>query len=174
MKAVKSIVVAALLGAVLFICQVALSFLPNIELVSVLVIFYTLAFPFKTVILGIYAFVFAEGLLYGFGLWWINYLYVWCILALITLLLKNCRSYFVYAAVNAGFGLCFGALCAIPTIFLSGLKAGVAYWISGIPFDILHGVGNFITALLLLKPLMTIAPRLINSESLKNSRDINL
>lgn len=173
MKIAKNLVFAALLGAILIVCQVALSFLPNIELVSVLIMFYTLAFPLKTVFMSIYVFVLGEGIIYGFGIWWIDYLYIWCILVGITLLLKNCRSYFVLAAANAAYGLCFGALCAIPTIFLSGFRAATAFWISGIPFDIVHCIGNFFTAILLLKPLMAVSPRLKLSAYKKDNRKTN-
>ena len=34
-----------------------------------------------------------------------------------------------------------------------GIAAGVAWWVTGIPFDLLHGAGNFVVALLLYKPL---------------------
>ena len=34
-----------------------------------------------------------------------------------------------------------------------GIAAGIAWWVTGIPFDLLHGAGNFVVALLLYKPL---------------------
>mgnify|MGYP001090424746 CR=1 FL=1 len=77
---VKELVALALLTALLFVAQVALAFLPNIELVSLLIIVYTLAFRHK-VLYVIYAFAVLEGLLYGFTMWWITYLYVWTVLA---------------------------------------------------------------------------------------------
>ena len=58
----------------------------------------------------------------------------------------------MWAIVDGGFGLCFGALFAIPYIFFSPAYA-FSYWISGIPFDIVHCAGNFMIALLLFKPL---------------------
>lgn len=63
------------LTAVVFAAQVVMGFLPNIELVTLLFILYTLVLG-KKVFLIIYVFVFLEGFFYGFGLWWINYLYV--------------------------------------------------------------------------------------------------
>ena len=77
---VRELVILGLMTAILFIAQVALSFLPNIELVSLLIIVYTLVFGPK-VLYVIYAFAVLEGLLYGFSTWWITYLYVWTILA---------------------------------------------------------------------------------------------
>jgi energy-coupling factor transport system substrate-specific component len=69
-------------------------------------------------------------------------LYVWTVLFLIVLLLRKARSPFLWAAVSGSFGLGFGALCSIP-YFITG----------GIPFDIIHGIGNFAVALVLFHPL---------------------
>lgn len=77
-----------ILSALLIIGQVALGFLPNIEVVTLLVIAYTLVFG-KKVFFIIYIFVLVEGLIYGFGLWWINYLYVWSVQAAVTLFSEN-------------------------------------------------------------------------------------
>ena len=49
------------LTAVVFVAQVAMGFLPNIELVTLLFILYTLAFG-KKVFLMIYVFVLLEGI----------------------------------------------------------------------------------------------------------------
>ena len=70
-----------LLAAILLIGQVGMAFLPNIEPVSTLIILYTLTHKKYTFYI-IYVFVLLEGILYGFGIWWISYLYIWSILAL--------------------------------------------------------------------------------------------
>lgn len=148
----KDIVLMGMLGTLLFIFQVALGFLPNIELVSLFVILYTIKFGKKS-IFSIYVFALLEGLLYGFGIWWIMYLYVWTILALVTLLFRKNQSIIFWAIIAALFGLSFGALCSIPYLFIGGFAAGLAYWIGGIPFDITHSIANFMVVLVLFKPL---------------------
>ncbi len=60
---VKDIVICGLFAAVLLVTQVTLAALPNIELVSLLVIVYTLIFGKKTIPI-IYIFALLEGLLY--------------------------------------------------------------------------------------------------------------
>ena len=132
---VHELLLMGILTALLFIGQVFLAFLPNIEIVSFLIILYTLVFGRK-VFLMIYTFILLEGILYGFGLWWFQYLYLWSILA---------------ATV-----LAFGALCAIPYVFLSGPDAAFAYWIAGIPFDLLHCLGNLIVCCILFRPVYAI------------------
>ena len=63
-------------------------FFPIFEVVTLLVIAYTLVFG-KKVFFIIYIFVLVEGLIYGFGLWWINYLYVWSVQAAVTLFFQK-------------------------------------------------------------------------------------
>ena len=45
MKRIRTLVFSALLGALLLVVQVVLAPLPNVELVSLLVLLYTLEFP---------------------------------------------------------------------------------------------------------------------------------
>ena len=154
----KDIVVAALMAAIMLISQVALAVLPNIELVSILVIVGTIVFGRKT-LLSIYIFALLEGLIYGFGIWWVNYLYVWTILYVIVRLLRSQRQPLFWAVISAIFGLSFGLLCAIPYALAGGFYAGVANWVSGIIFDLLHCAGNFVVALGLFKPLYSVMQR---------------
>ncbi|MFT3983497.1 MAG: hypothetical protein QM697_06300 [Lachnospiraceae bacterium] len=146
------IVLYGILAALLIAVQVGLAFLPNIELVSVLIIVYTLAIG-KKVFYPLYTFVLVEGLLYGYGIWWINYLYVWAVLVIVVLFLKEQESPVVWMTVAGLFGLLFGALTAIPYFFIGGVQMAWAYFLNGIPFDLLHGAGNCVTTLILYKPL---------------------
>lgn len=148
----RHLALGGILAALLFAAQAALAFLPNIELVSLLVILYTL-FLGKRVVPVLLVFALLEGLLYGFGLWWVSYLYVWPLLAGLAALLKRAgASPFAYAILSGGFGLSFGLLCAIPYL-AGGPGAALAWWIAGIPFDLVHGAGNLVLALVLFVPL---------------------
>jgi len=168
---IKDIVIIGMLSALLISFQVGLAFLPNIELVSLLIIVYTIVLRKKAIYI-ISTFILLEGLFYGFGLWWINYLYIWFILFLITMVFRKEHSPFIWAIISGSFGLSFGALCSIPYIFIgsangtfaSGLQMAFAYWISGIPFDLTHGISNFVIALMLFKPLYVILNLLSNAD----------
>ena len=85
---IRQLTILGLLTAILFLGQVFLAILPNIEVVSLLIILYTLTCR-KKVFLIIYAFVLLEGFCYGFGMWWFSYLYIWSILAPVGLPLKT-------------------------------------------------------------------------------------
>lgn len=139
----KDLAVMGVMAAIVFISQVALSFLPNIELVTLLFILYTLVIGRK--VFGVvYAFVFLEGITYGFGLWWINYLYVWTVLCFITLVFRKQTSFVCWSIISGFFGLAFGALCSLPYFFISGPSGAFAYWIAGIPSDITHCILSLI------------------------------
>lgn len=161
MKKSKSIdlAVMGLMVAVIEVTKLQMSFLPNIEPVSLLIILFTLYLGRK-VSFVIAAFVCIEGVLYGFGVWWVVYLYIWPLLAGLTLLFRKHENVWVFSTMSGVFGLLFGALSSIPYFFIGGISGGFAYWISGIPFDLAHGAGNFILCLLLFHPLNKALKRL--------------
>lgn len=156
----NNVAVLAVCAAIMFVQQVALAGLPNIELVSLLVIVYAYTFRFKSLSI-IYVFVLMEGVNYGFHIWWVSYLYVWTILALIVIALRAVKSSLVLAAISGMFGLCFGALCSIPYLVTGGPAMAIAYWVSGIPFDLIHCASNFILCLLLWKPLIKLINKIL-------------
>lgn len=160
---IKNIVILGMLGALLVIAQVSLAFLPNIEVVSLLIIVYTLVLG-KWVLAPMFVFILLEGLLYGFGIWWVHYLYVWPLLSLLAYLLRRYQSKYVFALLSSAFGLLFGGLCALTYLFIGSPSSALAYWISGIPFDLLHGAGNAVTTLLLFKPTCRLLQQLMGSE----------
>lgn len=149
---IADITMIALLSAILLVIQVALGFLPNIELVSLLILLYTLIFGWKTLYM-IYIFVFLEGLIYGFGIWWMNYLYVWTVLFSLGMIFKKNTSKVFWSILLGLYGLCFGALCSIPYFIVGGFALGFSYWIGGIPFDLIHGFANLVITLVLFQPL---------------------
>ena len=133
----REVALFGILAALTFGLKVAMSFLPNIEPVSLLVMLYAVVFGRKC-IFPIYLYVMMEILFYGIQLWNINYLYIWIILALVAWLLRKQNEPLVWALVSAVFGLLFGVLCAPVYLFTGGISFAVSWWISGIPFDALH------------------------------------
>ena len=148
------------LTALLFLGQVLMSFLPNLEIVSLLIILYTIFFG-KKVFWMIYTFVFLEGFVYGFGMWFFNYLYVWAVLALVCLPLRKNDSVVFWSVISGFFGLGFGALCTLPYLATGGAAAALSYWISGLGFDIAHCIGNILLCLALFRPLHTLLQKAI-------------
>lgn len=155
----KDIVVLGMMSAILLVVQVALRSIPNVELASLLIIIYTLVFGPKT-IYSIYAFVLLEGMIYGFGTWWYGYLYIWLFLYFAAIILRKLKSPFYWAVISGVFGLSFGALYSIPFFIKGNFASGFAWWVNGIPYDLIHGPANFIITLVLFKPLYNILNRI--------------
>ncbi len=153
------VVLFGMLGALTFALQVVMAPLPNIEPVSLLVMLFAAVFGWKS-LYAVYVFVIMEVLFHGIGLWNINYLYIWAVLAVAAMCLRKIESPLGWAILSGVFGMCFGALCGIVDIFIGGFSYAVTKWISGIPFDLLHCGGNFAIALVLWKPLRQLLERL--------------
>ncbi len=165
---ILSLVLGALFGALLYVSQVVLAPLPNVELVSLFILVWTRVFRFGA-LPGIAVFVLLEGLLYGFGIWFVSYLYVWFILWGLVMLFpgevprepkKVLLSTLLWALLAGAYGMAFGALTAIPWLARGGFKTAVAYTIAGIPYDVTHMIANFILALILATPLTFLLTRL--------------
>lgn len=156
----------ALLGATLYVAQISLAFLPNIELVTLLIVVFTKNLG-KDGISACFIYVWLNLFSAGFGLWWATYLVVWPLFALLVYKMRTIDSWLIWAVINGGFGLCFGTLFALPYFFISPAYA-LTYWLGGISFDIVHCIGNFSIALILGKPLDIAMKRVIrNMENIR-------
>ena len=156
---VRELVLFGVLGAMTFAAKYVMSLLPNIEPVSLMVMLFAVVFGWKWVY-PVYLYVVMEILFYGISLWNINYLYIWAVLGISAMCLKKMDSTLGWAMLSGVFGLMFGALCGIVDIFIGGFGYAVTKWISGIPFDIAHCLGNFFIALVLFKPLRQLMEKL--------------
>lgn len=160
----KDIALIGMMVAVIEACKFALAAIPNVEVTSFWIIIFTLMFR-KRIFIVIPVFILIEGIVYGFGLWWIMYLYAWPMLAVITLLLRKNKSMIMWSIISGAFGLLFGALCSIPYIFtgadlVSGLGIAFAWWVAGIPWDLVHGIANFAIMLLLYHPITKVMKKM--------------
>lgn len=150
-----------ILGALCFMGKLAMAGIANVEPVSLFVMLFAVTFGWKS-LYPIYTYVLLELVVFPIQLWSINYLYIWLILATASIALRSCRAPLVWALVSGAFGLLFGALCTPVYFFVGGWAHALSWWISGIPFDLLHGAGNFVIALVLFQPLRELMDRLYN------------
>ena len=148
----KDIVLIGIMLSIIEAVKFSLSFIAGVEMVTLLFIIYTLFFQEKMVYV-LPAFYLIEGVLFGFGLWWFAYLYIWAILVLVVYLFRKKQSVWLFSIVSGMFGLLFGLLCSPVYIITSGINTAIAWWLAGLPTDILHGISNFILCIILFKPL---------------------
>ena len=160
----RELLLFAVFAALMLTLQVLMAALPNIELVSFLIILLTIYFGWKA-LFSVYVFVFLEAFLYGFGIWWFSYLYVWPALVLAVCLLRKFSSFPLWVMVSAIYGLLFGTLCAVPYFITGGIYAGISYIAAGIPFDLLHCAGNAALMLALYYPMTKVMERVVDKKA---------
>lgn len=155
----KDMLALSMLAALMFCAKFALQNIPNVHLGAVLLIVATLRFGVKALYM-VFVYIMLEGLFFGFSIWWIPYTYIWAILVLAVLPQRKHKSWLMLSVTGALHGYLFGAMCAIVTAVVGGLHAGFSFWISGIPYDLIHGTSNLILCLVLLRPLDKLAQKL--------------
>ena len=148
-----------MLGALTFGAKVAMSNLPNIEPVSLMVMLFAVVFGWKA-LYPMYLYVMMEILLYGINLWNINYLYVWLVLFAAAYAMRKVTHPIFWALLSGVFGMAFGLLCSPVYVFIGGFDYAVRWWLAGIAYDVPHAIGNFVIALLLFVPLRKLLTKL--------------
>jgi hypothetical protein len=152
MKTVKDVVVVAFLSAILTVGKLTLASIPNVEVVSFLIILYTVVFGWRYGLLTSIVFATTEVLIWGVGLWTMGYYFVWPLLVAMTALLpKSFQHLPGYTLLSGLFGLTFGLLFAIYTAPLTNVSIWL-YWLNGIMFDVVHMVGNVVVMIILYWP----------------------
>ena len=151
----REVAVFAILGAIMYASKMIMEIAPNVHLLGTFVIAFTLVYG-KKALYPIYVFVLLTGVYAGFATWWVPYLYLWTVLWGVTMLLpKNMPKRIkplVYMMVCAMHGFLYGILYAPAQAFFFGLNwEGTIAWImTGLPWDFLHGISNFFCGMLIL------------------------
>ena len=151
----REITIFAMLGAVMYASKLLMEVAPNIHLLGVFTIAFTVVYR-KKALYPIYIYVILNGIFSGFAAWWVPYLYVWTVLWAVVMLLpehlpKKLRP-LIYLTICAAHGFLFGTLYAPAQAILFGMSFhGMVSWIiAGLPFDLIHGVSNFFCGLLIV------------------------
>ena len=161
---IREMAIFSMLGALMYVSKVIMEWAPNIHLLGVFTIAFTVVYRAKA-LYPIYIYVLLNGIFAGFATWWIPYLYIWAVLWGITMLLPKKMpkpvAVVVYSVVNALHGYGFGILYAPAQALLFGLsfKGMLAWIVAGFPFDVIHGTSNLICGLLIV-PIVLVLQQL--------------
>ena len=152
---IREMAVFAMLGALMYASKMIMEVAPNVHLLGVFTIAFTVVYR-KKALYPIYTYVLLNGIFCGFATWWIPYLYLWAVLWGATMLLpkripEKLRP-LVYMLLCAAHGFLFGTLYAPAQALLYGLsfQKMIAWIISGLPWDFVHGVSNFFCGILII------------------------
>lgn len=150
---IRETVILSLLGALMACSKMLTEFLPNFHFLAMLTIAYTVVFRAKA-LYAILVYIMLIGLLYGMGIWWLPYFYLWPILWGVTMLLPKKMSTKVavpvYMATACLHGLLYGTMYAPYQALMFGLdfKGMIAWIVAGLPWDFVHGIGNLFVSIL--------------------------
>ncbi|MBR5144211.1 MAG: hypothetical protein IKW53_04075 [Clostridia bacterium] len=141
----RSIALVGIMAATLECGKLALSFLPNIEVVTILCALYGYVFGIYGII-ATAVFVCIEPLIYGFGSWIITYFIYWPLVAFVFMLLrkKGVKSRLWLTVIAVVLTVGFGVISSIvDTAFYLGINKNylsnlVLYYVRGIVFYIVQ------------------------------------
>ena len=158
---IREMTVFGMLGAVMYVSKFVMEVFPNIHLIGVFTVAFTVVYR-KKALFPIYTYVILNGIFCGFATWWIPYLYLWTVLWGAVMLLprrmppKVCPV--VYMGVCALHGFLFGPLYAPAQAILYGLsfRKMIAWIIAGLPWDCIHGISNFFCGILIMPVILVL------------------
>ncbi len=161
---IKDVVIIAIFSALLTAGKIAIP-LPNIEIVTLLIMLYASTFGIKIALPVTLIFCMVETILFGVHTWVIAYFIHWPTLAIVTYLVRqiNLKKDFIYILVGGGCTLLFGVLTSAVDAIISSNIAEINFFVlfgaiyaRGLLFYIVHFVSNIIliaVAFPVLKPL---------------------
>jgi phosphate starvation-inducible membrane PsiE len=106
---------SAVIAAMLLAGKFALSGIPNVEIVTVIIAVAAFCFPPTVTLSAVLVFCTVEWLLYGFGDWVVSYYIYWSLLALVFMPLKLFKNPIVRTAIAAVIAVVMSALFGVLT-----------------------------------------------------------
>lgn len=167
---IKTLVLIGMLAASITGGKLAVA-IPNVEIVTLLIILYTAVFGLKIALPAVMIFVAAETLIYGVGTWVISYYIYWCGLSAVTFAAGKAakEKFFVYPVIAAVMSVFFGVLTTfVDTLFAAGRTSFGFFeifsmlYIRGIRFFLLHIISNTLIVGFAFVPLRAILVKLKN------------
>ena len=150
----KDIVLIGLLAGLLKSSQAVLSFLPNIEIVSLLILIFAIRLGAKRTVYITVLFSLLNIMIWGLSTATIGYFFVWSGYGVVCSIFRKILNTEIKVAIFLGiFGIIFGGLFALVYLPM-GYSYALSYWINGLTFDIVHAVSNFIVGLWAFKPVL--------------------
>ena len=160
----KEVILFGILGALMFVSKAIMEVLPNVHLLALFIVAFTVVWRQKA-LYPILVYVVLQGLWIGFSTWWLPNIYIWVILWGMVMLIPQKAPVAVravlYTVAASLHGFLFGTLWAPAQALLMGLGfEGMLAWIaSGLPFDVIHGISNAICGFLIM-PLVQLLEKL--------------
>jgi len=156
-KHIKDVALIAVLAAVLFAQQMALSFIPNVSFTAFLIILYTRLLGFKKTTMIVIVHVIAVNLLSPFGpvipLHIPSMLIGWMLIPiLLSTVFKGFKGVWTLALFGLIFGFIYGWMFIPVSVFALGIPF-MEYLLMDLIFELIMGISNFLAILWLYEPM---------------------
>jgi hypothetical protein len=175
MQGARFVTTVAVMAGLLVALKFALSFLPNVEVVTLLIAVFSVVWGVRYSFPATVVFCLVEMAIYGIAGWVLLYFIYWPTLALVFHFALRHKSRVVSlvlcVAIGAVFTVAFGVLSAsVETLLVVGNVAKerlatffVSYYVKGLWFDLVHVVSVVASILALFLPLVKIGERVKGS-----------
>ncbi|XJS10563.1 ECF transporter S component [Aerococcaceae bacterium WGS1372] len=162
---VNRLTILALLITLCHIGRIAFQFLPNIQPVTAIIILVTITMGLMEGMIVSVGSMVLSNILLGMGPWTVYQILSYIIIVLVV---GSLRTYYfkleghdhlsriIFALISGGAGLLYGFVISILSAHLFGVVNFWIYYIQGLPFDVMHMVGNIVFFLLLEPTLVPI------------------
>ncbi|HQD91817.1 MAG TPA: hypothetical protein PK924_00980 [Bacilli bacterium] len=150
----KKLTLLAVLVALVVALEQALSYLPSVQVTTLLIVIISTSFDRKYSLLAVFVYVTLDNILGGFTFLYPFMLISWSLFSLTINRFRN-HNELVLAIISLVFGLVHMIVLGIPNILIYKLKL-IAYVVTDIPFTAIFMLVNFLTVLWLYSPLKKI------------------
>lgn len=159
MTKTKEITKLAFIIAIAIIFRVYVRLFPNVQLLSPIVILYTLRKKYVESLIISTLVLIISGVFISFGIWVVFQIISYSIVVLFVFIINKLFFDFKFKEYIILFssGLVYGLIITfIQCLFLTGINTFFVFYITSIPFDVYHGIGNVLTYHLILKKVIKI------------------
>ncbi|MDY6065648.1 MAG: hypothetical protein SPI59_04900 [Finegoldia sp.] len=156
---VKNLTRLAILSSICIITRIYLNIIPNVKILSDVILILAIEKSLKESIFVNAITMVVTSFILGFGVWVLFQVADFFILAILNYLIFNVfnikKTKMNKAIALGGSGLLYGLIITVmEAIFiLGGMHMFIPRYMTSIPFDINHAVGNFIIYVLIIYPL---------------------
>lgn len=151
---IRDIAIIGLLVAISSITRIGMSYLPNIQISTALIILITLNYGLKYGLLVAILTPLTSNMILGQGLWTIWQMISWSIISIISISFKRYKNDTCMIGILALIsGYIFGFTISIQSALTYGLYGNsfVVYYLTGVGFDTMHSIGNMIFCILMVR-----------------------
>lgn len=163
-RRLKELCFFALFGAIMYL-SAQIDIIPNAHQLSLFILVLTCVYRAKALI-PIYLYVFLEGLMGGFNLWWYPYLYIWAVMWLFAMAVPKKVPKWAFVIISVFVcslhGILFGILYSpfqCYAMFGGDWSLTYSWIIAGLPFDLIQCLSNGLHACLAL-PIINVLQKL--------------